>query len=332
MEKQRYEAIDSLRGIAALGVVVYHLALGYEELYGFQTLNIPGWIEAFRYGPHFFYMISGFVIFLTLDRHTGFVPFMRARLIRLLPAFWVCLPVAALVGTWLGPDDAARTVLDVFINGLFLQGVLDTPHVDLAYWSLLIEMSFYLLAGVLIAHFNLRHRLTLLLSVWLVISFLGMLYWDSMNRFGEIVFKELLIVRYSIYFIPGIIFYRAIQDGWLRHSHKFLLVGCGMLMVGSLPLAYGLQMVVLMVVFWASVQGKLNWLLCYRPLLWLGAISYPLYVSHQVIGTALIHNLQASGVNELFSLVFAIVFSIVLAWIVHQFVEKAAWKRLKRPH
>src|SRR5690606_36141385 len=96
----RLAMLDILRGIAAMPVVLYHYTSRYAELYGGD--DWPNSVVPFGHvGVHLFFIISGYVIFLTLDRlksrELGIGRFFLARFRRLFPVFWVAVPVTYLV-------------------------------------------------------------------------------------------------------------------------------------------------------------------------------------------------------------------------------------------
>ena len=93
--QQRLQALDALRGIAALAVVLFHYLPYYHELYG-HSFTPWAWLEFGRYGVHLFFILSGFVIFMTLERTRSAGWFAMARSMRLLPGLW-----AGIVITWL---------------------------------------------------------------------------------------------------------------------------------------------------------------------------------------------------------------------------------------
>src|SRR3954469_15102112 len=80
----RLEGLDGLRGIAAASVMVYHYTAWYPFLHGFDlTPAFPYGI----FGVELFFVISGFVIFMTLERTRSLGQFAAARFARLYPAF-----------------------------------------------------------------------------------------------------------------------------------------------------------------------------------------------------------------------------------------------------
>jgi len=89
--------IEALRFFAALWVVAAHSA-GYVKHY--SGLAVPGnsFFGAGGFGVDLFFVISGFVIGLSqIQNRKGFRDFALARLIRIVPAYWVVTISTALV-------------------------------------------------------------------------------------------------------------------------------------------------------------------------------------------------------------------------------------------
>lgn len=96
-QSKRLTEIDSLRGIAALWVVTFHFSFGVHHFWMTAYPSRPVQISPFSgnleglLGVDLFFMISGFVIFMTLERTTSVLDFVVSRFSRLFPAYWVCL-------------------------------------------------------------------------------------------------------------------------------------------------------------------------------------------------------------------------------------------------
>lgn len=58
-----------------------------------------------------------------------------------------------------------------------------------------------------------------------------------------------------------------------------------------------------------------------RVLVWLGALSYPLYLVHQNVGYAVIAALEAAGLPAWAATALAICVALALAQVIHQFLE-----------
>lgn len=83
----RLVEVDALRGVAALAVVLFHYTTRFTDL--FQpgvppAVSFPGG----HYGVNLFFIISGFVIFMTLEKTARPLDFVVSRFSRLFPAYW----------------------------------------------------------------------------------------------------------------------------------------------------------------------------------------------------------------------------------------------------
>ena len=82
----RLSQLDAIRGVAALMVVLYHYTMQYQKFLGVDygvSFAFPwGWL-----GVHFFFMMSGFVIFMTLCRTATGADFLVSRFSRLFPTY-----------------------------------------------------------------------------------------------------------------------------------------------------------------------------------------------------------------------------------------------------
>lgn len=124
--KNRLQALDALRGIAALGVVLFHYLPYYHELYG-HDFTPPEILEFGRYGVHLFFMLSGFVIFMTLQRTENAGMFALARAFRLLPALWIGILITFFSVHALGPDDRTVSIETALFNFTLLHSFSTIP-------------------------------------------------------------------------------------------------------------------------------------------------------------------------------------------------------------
>ena len=76
--------------------------------------------------------------------------------------------------------------------------------------------------------------------------------------------------------------------------------------------------------------GDILRFLCVRPLLWLGSISYPLYLVHENIGFVILLKAQALHINHWIGLGAALTVVTVLAWALHVHVELPAGRWITR--
>src|ERR1700686_2691801 len=81
--------LDVLLGIAALMVLLFHYTERFHELYG----HAPGMVlfTIGRQGVDLFFIISGFVIFMTIEKTRRGLDFVVSRFSRLFPAYWIAV-------------------------------------------------------------------------------------------------------------------------------------------------------------------------------------------------------------------------------------------------
>ena len=131
--------IDALRGIAALSVVLFHYTTRFTELYGRQhaaSLSFPDG----HYGVNLFFVISGFVIFMTLEKTSRPMDFVVSRFSRLFPVYWAAIFITLSITHALGLPDKLVGIGTALANMLMIHGLFRVPHVDGVYWTLKVEL------------------------------------------------------------------------------------------------------------------------------------------------------------------------------------------------
>lgn len=336
----RLLSLDALRGLAALAVVLFHYLPYYDKLYGHHFALPPVLAETLlfgRYGVHLFFILSGFVILMTLERTRTAGWFGLARAFRLLPALWIGIALTFVTVQLLGPEDRAVSLGSALLNATLMHEYLGAPHVDGAYWSLVIEVTFY--AWMALLFYGLGgdwQRLRVALWLWLAISYAGVIAWKALPGSLEFLIKDLLFVKYAPLFIGGMVLYRGYR-GRLDHRADQLLL---MLAIGHAFMAYQTPYALFVAgcyaVFALAAAGRLPWL-AKPPLLWLGRLSYCLYLVHQNIGYAIIDLSYHLGLPGPAAVALALATAIALASLMHHAVERPAlswfrqYRERKRP-
>lgn len=326
----RLQALDALRGLAATIVVLFHYVPYYHQLYG-HDFEPWDWLAFGRYGVHLFFMLSGFVILMTLTRTPGPGWFALARGFRLLPALWAGIAITMTSVALLGPTDRAVSLTDALVNMTLLHEYLGLPHVDGAYWSLVIEITFYVWIGLAFYGLGQGRRLTALLWLWVLISYVGVVYWRQLPSELEFLVKDLLFVRYAPLFVSGMLLYRWYQQGPLPWGQLLLLV----LAIGHCLMAYRAPFSFFVLgcygVFILAIAGRLDWL-ANAPLLWLGRLSYPFYLVHQNLGYGVIGWSYGQDLPGLVGVGLALALALACAWLINVLVERPAlrWFQSRR--
>ncbi|PHV13348.1 acyltransferase family protein [Chitinimonas sp. BJB300] len=323
---RRMTEIDSLRGIAAVLVVLFHYTTRYQELYGHTTVPLFS-LPWGHYGVNLFFMISGFVIFMTLDKTRQSLDFVVSRFSRLYPAYWVAVPLTFIITSWLGLPGKTVGLESAAWNLSMFHNLFKVPHVDGVYWTLEVELLFY--AWALLAF-----RLGWLGRIHML---LGVLFALRLGYFGfEKLFQidlpwlafRLLILKFIPWFGAGIMIYRLTsRRGPPKPDIAMLLTAIVLLGVVESPML-ALLACALSGVLFAVATGRLP-LLTHPWLVWLGAISYTLYLLHENIGWAVMLHLQQAGLNANLTILIALIIALTLAHLLSRLVEKPAMHFLR---
>lgn len=323
---QRLSQIDALRGIAAIAVVLFHFTTKFDELYGHAAaplLSVP-WGHL---GVNLFFMISGFVIFMTLARTRTATDFLVSRFSRLYPAYWAAVGLTFAVVLLLGLPGKQVSASAAALNLLMFHGLFRVPNVDGVYWTLLVELIFYAWSLLAFQLGLLKHIHRIL---WLALA-LRLSYFIALEGFDlkfSWTLSELLILPYIAWFACGIMVYRLTHGSDARRADLAVIAGAVLLIgvVGSWTLA-ALALAFTGVLYLAA-SGRLP-LLHFAGLIWLGEISYTLYLLHENIGWALMLQMKAAGFGTNTSIALALLASLALAWGLTRLVEKPsmAWIR-----
>jgi peptidoglycan/LPS O-acetylase OafA/YrhL len=332
----RLAELDSLRGIAAMMVVAFHFTLGLKSFHG---LFIFGYT-----GVDLFFMISGFVIILTIEKAPNYKTFLLSRFARLYPAYWVCVTLSALtIATWSSLVKVPITfgLSSYAINLTMFQYYFKVKDIDGVYWTLIIELLFYLFIVVIYLFKKLQHIETIGLFVVLIC----LVYLTILQTFLPLVFVSFAayfpLVNYFPLFIAGIVFYK-IKFYKLSTYRVLILALCLITQILLLkstgrsqfmpPFYYVIIVSVFFAFFFLYFFNALQFIVN-RATLFLGKISYSLYLIHYTIGALLITVFTHSRFFHFTTVVAVLVTTaiiLIVATLINKFIEMPATKYLKR--
>lgn len=319
----RVRSLDALRGIAVLMVLGFHYSVRLPiDNPGMPTL--PWQLTWGEDGVQLFFAISGFVILLSLARTVTAYDFIRARFLRLYPAYWAGMVVTGLI-VWLA--GAERFMLDPLhwlVNLTMLQSWFDVRSVDGVYWSLIVELCFYVIMLAIWRVGATRH-LPVIVAGWLLLHPL----WAWMPSLSWKI-GHALIVEQLPWFAIGMAAWMH-RSGQLGRWQALALGGYAILLAGLADPRAFLVGSVIGLVFVLLESGWLGWL-AITPLLWLGDISYPLYLVHQYAGFIFIERLLANGLPLGPAIAITAATVMLIAWAIRATVEQPVlqWARQAR--
>lgn len=316
--------LESLRGLLAVWVLAAHVAgrsLLDEEI---RAAHLAAITEPLL-PVYVFIILSGFVIFLVLNRERlSYSDFLIRRIFRLAPLYWVALAVVAvLVPFHLHVLESLpwrnRAVLDsihvhtgtlqlfwphLMAHILLLQGLLPDawlPNANFTFlspgWSVSLEWQFYVLAPGLLFLLKRGHFIPL---VGLLIAFV------TIQKFG---FAGVgFLPNQFHYFLLGILSYyiftearRLPQVGGVAHDFILVVVCAAIYAALSTPWPVIIWIVVLDILVaartnnwsWLTRQGRI--VLEFELVQWLGKLSYSIYLIHIPVLYAVFHFLSRAA-------------------------------------
>jgi peptidoglycan/LPS O-acetylase OafA/YrhL len=323
----RLTELDALRGIAAVIVVLFHYTTHFNDTYGHSA---PLWVQVpfGKYGVQLFFVISGFVILMSLDRVERARDFLLGRLSRLYPAYWAGVVLTFTVVTVFGLPQREVGLRAALVNLTMFQEFLRVPHVDGVYWTLTVELSFYMLMLLLLS----TRLLGKIIPIFITLV--------AVQTVAELCLQALglpLAARFAgrphlQFFALGVLAFKRSRGEVSLPTALTLVALClaHELLAGSTDTLIVLAAV--LVIASALSRGALGWL-AWRPLVFLGFISYPLYLVHQNIGYLIILRLEAAGWRPEAAIAVALAVAVLLATCLTLLIEQPAlrlyrqWRR-----
>jgi peptidoglycan/LPS O-acetylase OafA/YrhL len=353
---QRFAFVDALRGIAALGVAAFHI-YHYGPLPELAATVVPKPLDFMLHhgwaGVQMFFVISGFVIAYTL-RGARITPsylgnFALRRSLRLDPPYW--FTIAFVIGLYAitsslfdiddGLMDDAPTWDQVLAHVFYLQNILGYQNLSAGFWTLCIEVQFYILFAVLLgfaqrltAHCSDRaegaHWLPLILTFAPLA--VASLFWFSLDRDNTD-----WIVHFFAFFFLGALAWWTLEG----RTPKLAFWAFVAAILVRQQIAWTLDMRVALItgvaIYGVIQTGRSQRWLNFGWLQRLGKISYSLYLIHYPISwiiTTLGYELTGdSAVAAAFWLLLSLAASIGVAHALHLAIEGPAIRfarRLKR--
>lgn len=290
----RYGFIDVLRGMAALLVIFQH---GGEGAGWFSmTTGFGPWVNFGQVGVLTFFLVSGFVIPLSLERANALGRFWKHRIFRIYPLYFAIFAFELalyLLGHGGYPPNSVHNFGYFFLLHLFfLQDYAHVPNFVSASWTLSMEFAWYILLSFAFAvRANQRSVLLAVLTV------AGLL---ALSVASYVLHVRIPLGRFGILAtcVVGLLFYR-------RHT-RALTQRTFLALVGVLILAIAVGIYVGFGVFLPRPDAPtvqcvfISWTIAYllfigcyasrecsimqlKPLLGLGTISYSLYLVHPTV-------------------------------------------------
>jgi peptidoglycan/LPS O-acetylase OafA/YrhL len=331
-QSKRLLELDALRGIAAVGVVLFHYIVAFANRYDHPS-EIFSILRYFRYGKHgveLFFIISGFVIFMSLERTKNSSDFVFGRFSRLYPTYWMSVILSFAIVTIARLPDLHIDGKDALVNLTMFQEFLNVPHIDGNYWTLEIELSFYVIMLLLHVTKCLRKIDTVAITWLLLISVNFLLDKAQISLFDQRL-RTFFILDYAHLFIIGMLLYKIFYSQETSFRKYAIILACLLFSFFKGGSEYALFALLFTTVFILILRGKLT-SINYKPLLFLGTISYSLYLTHLNLGLVTIKTLENFGINVNIGILISLILSVLLATAITFIIEKPAIKFMKEKY
>lgn len=332
-------SIQILRAVAAMLVVLFHGQLAFSTRIAEPGFDSESYLFAFgAVGVHIFFVISGFIMVFTsrFDGSFNAKGFMRRRLLRVYPIYWICaalyLSVYALIG--ISYDIPLGKIVGAL---LLLPG--DAPAIIGPAWTLAYEMFFYLCFAVTMMA-GLNRGLAILTAFFLISIASGALLpidnpvWNLMTNslllefiggaiIGWMLVKNILPKRggYTLILISVTIFIGGIIWGYDKLPSVVMWGVPSSLLVSGVVIA-------------ESAREAPIWI---RRIGHFGDSSYALYLVHILVITVVVQlALSFPAMNQIEPALAAFIIAILalaIAELLHHRLEKPLLRKLnpKRP-
>lgn len=338
---ERLVVLDLLRFVAAASVMFFHFtgvrdprAWGQDPRELFPEMV---WARFGSYGVQLFFVISGFVILMSAwGRRPG--DFAVSRITRLYPAYWfgviLAVVVFAITGLEHGYGPKAPGVYERFLPNLtMLQEGFGVPSMEGLYWTLWVELRFYVLIAALIWWGIDYNRCVAFMGAWL---FAGLFAKQADSELLQLV----LIPQYAPFFIAGMALYLIYSYGsylvpWLFVAVSWALathysvegVNRRLYWAGVHEVVVPLIITAIFAVMALVAMRKLEWIR-WKRLTTLGALTYPLYLVHLTVFRPVQYYMWPE-MHRLVVLAACVAASLLSAYLIYRFVETPGARLLR---
>lgn len=303
--------LHGARGLFAIAVFAFHVAnSGLPTWDWTRGYLIYRFFMSLQFGVELFFGISGVVILGTLVRSPSATAFLRNRAIRIMPVLWVTVTVVTVLSVITDSQTAGSVRLAALAwiipaNLVALPGILPLPLIHPPAWSLSYELAFYLVVAVTWWRMRYHPRGAL--------------------AFGTVFAIAICLIRpRAIFFASGLLLASGLaEQPWIMKAARWPMLAFAVFLASwsAVELRGGIPIIDQTILAWFETlqlplaalawiaatiglagiirgHGALGRLLATRPALWLGTISYSLYLWHPIVLAITKRGMRSLGLVE----------------------------------
>ena len=314
----------------------------------------PASSSFFRFGitgVDLFFMISGFVITMSINNIKTGKEFIVNRFARLYPVYWICLTLSFIVCIYryhisTGYPVQTSDYVQYAVNLSMFQYYFNILNIEDPYWSLIVELLFYV---VIFTVYKLKqlHRIEpilfcLVIFQMAVISLIH--YYPEHPDLKNIIAAEkyFILIQFLPLFLIGIVFYKILTEKatLLRYLIVVVCYIQQILEYSERPILghfyvkqwhYSICLAIFILLFFLFVNKKLQFI-ANKITIFLGRISYPLYLFHQniIFLVLLPYFLNKLLFSYLISGILSLIIVITIASIITVFLDEPIRNKIRK--
>lgn len=293
MKNNKNLSIEGLRGLSLLLVMFSHYFARFIKDYvyagqkNFEFLYMSRWGTL---GVAIFLLISGY--FMIPSKSTNRVKYINKRFLRIYPAYFLSVTICFIITHLFVLPNRTVSFTDYLLNIFLLNGFIGTKYVDHAHWYITTLIACTLCFS-LIYNFSFKKR-HYCYWVWLLILVI-FYYIDFSNSYFHLL-KSGVFKLLGNEYAPVMIIGASIADIRKHENVEVILFTFAYAILVKFLVESGFRadfIVVLIAVpvFLLFEIDTLSFLRT-KQLLYLGRISYPIYLIHQNIGFVILYYLM----------------------------------------
>lgn len=331
--KTRLDYLDSIRAIAILLVIIQHVILHLKRnnlLEEGSITRISSFLTDFldlgKIGVGLFFILSGFVISFSLKRGTSVQSFFIKRFFRLYPLFWISIFLGIII-LW----QEVPSTNTIVANVTMLPNFFGQPAIIGVYWTLQIELIFYIIAAIL---FKLNYLHATKKVFYISVFFLIVaLFFSFMRFYLEKKIPVALPLALSIMFFGSMFmnFVVTNNSSSKNYSYKYSIIFILVMPLISY-LAYNIDfgfhekwyryLLSYYIAFFSFILLVTKIKIYNQVLVYLGVISYSTYLMHPLV-IAILSTLKLDlFLNNILFLLLTISISIIVSIVSFKLLEQ----------
>lgn len=320
----KYQNIQLLRIFSCLGVLFIHTLRVDNAITILDKVAGHGAL-----GVYMFFIISGFVTFLSMDRKLPTVyKYYVGRFIRIMPLYYFTIIVHFIINLLVIHETSIDYLhlgwLRYFLCLNIVIPVFNCTSYKIGYglWTIYIFMAFYLLAPLLKRYCNSLKKSVIAWVILLGVSFISIPAIDT-NVFP--LFK-------LHYLVLGVVVYYAIKE----EKEQMLVLVCGLIILGRMIIYPAFDMIVIISLFVIIVVSSRNISITNHFVIKIINIcdkyTYHCYLLHPILMTLTnLYILQKFNIDNRYIYFLCVsIGAFLLSFIVHNFIEKPIQEKLKQ--